>query len=149
MTFRGYLNGDVREPARWRRPVPVLHLRRNVDDIPGVQFPGGFTGFLLVAATRRAKEYLPALVVYVPIVAAAGFKRDVGGHHAFSRQKREPALAAEILGVGVVSAAYGKNRIKIFGHFLFIRRPTSGRRSFCQSIRMMRYLSVPIPSSFM
>ena len=85
MTFRGHFNGDVREPARGRRSVPVLHFGGNVDDIPGVQFPGGFTSFLIVAATRRAKEYLPALVMYVPIVAAAGFKRDVGGHHAFSR----------------------------------------------------------------
>lgn len=118
MAFRGYLNGDVREPARGRRPVPMLHLRRNVDDIPSVKFPGGFIGFLIIAATRRAKEDLPTLVVYVPIVAAAGFKRDVGGHHALGRQKREPTLAAEILGVGVVGAAYGKNRIKIFCHFL-------------------------------
>ena len=108
----------MRKPARGRRSVPVLHFGGNVDDIPGVQFPGGFTSFLIVAATRRAKEDLTSLVVHVPIVAATGLKRDVRGHHAFGRQKREPALAAEILGVGIIGAAYGKNRIKIFCHFL-------------------------------
>ena len=73
MTFRGHFNGDVREPARGRRPMPMLHLRRNVDHIPGMQFPGRFTGFLIVAATRRAQKDLTSLVVHVPIVAAAGF----------------------------------------------------------------------------
>src|SRR5215475_4666889 len=33
-----FLNGDMRHPIRWRRPMPMLFTGRKPDDIAGVDF---------------------------------------------------------------------------------------------------------------
>lgn len=63
----------MREPAVCRGAVPVLHFRRDVDHIAGLQFPGRLSPFLIPALAGCADQNLSAAfacMMDVPVVAA-------------------------------------------------------------------------------
>ena len=82
--------------------MPVLHLGRNVDDVAGLKRPGGLPFLLVPTAAGGDEKNLTALVVNVPVVAAAGFKSDVSDDEPLFGEELEPALSNKELRVGRV-----------------------------------------------
>ena len=79
--------------------MPVLHLGRDGDDGAGSHWDRSLAPFLIPAATGNANQYLHLLVVDVPIVAAARFKRDI--YHTTTNIS-QIALAYEVLAVRIL-----------------------------------------------
>ena len=85
----GYFLRDMLEPAVPGSAVPVLDVCRNIDHVAGMQFSGFFAPFLIPALSVNADEELSAAfvsVMDVPVVAAAGLKRDVEGRDLLHRK---------------------------------------------------------------
>ena len=76
----GDFDGDVRKPAISFRPVPMLDIRGDDDDIARFQAARRLAPFPVPALSRNAKEDLPAALVGMmgmPVVAAGRLERDV------------------------------------------------------------------------
>lgn len=119
------------EPAVTRGTVPVLHLRRDVDHIPRMQFPGLLAPLLIPAPAGYTDQDLPSAlvrVVDVPVVAAARLKGDVCKKDGLLRigQRIEEGRAGKILRVGGVFRAPAKD-VFLFkcGFILNFRDPCS------------------------
>ena len=58
-----YLNRQMLEPAIARRAVPMLDVRRDVDDVAGMQLACGLAPFLVPSAAGRDEQHLPSALV--------------------------------------------------------------------------------------
>lgn len=91
--------------------MPVLHTGWNIHHIAWMQFLGFLAPRLVPAPAAEADQHLSAAVgsmVDVPVVPAARFKCDVEHRHLLGGQRRQVALAGEILGKGIVLFPRGK-----------------------------------------
>ena len=110
----------VRKPFVRRRAVPVSDVCRYVDHAARRQFDRFFAPFLIIASAAYADQDLPSsafCAVDMPVVAAAGFERDVENRDLIGRYGREIALPDEILPVRIRLAYGEKYRILIFFFF--------------------------------
>ena len=57
--------------------MPVFHFRRNINHITRVQLPGRFPPLLIITSSACDKQYLPALMMDMPIIATAGLKSNI------------------------------------------------------------------------
>ena len=80
----------------------MLDFRGNVHHVAGVQFPRLLSPLLIIAAPGGAKQDLPALVMDMSIVAAAGGEGDVADGYALHREHIQVALPHKIGGEGSV-----------------------------------------------
>ena len=78
--------------------MPVLHLGRDGDDGAGSHWDRSLAPFLIPAATSNANQYLHLLVVDVPVVTAARFKRDI--YHT-TADISQITLADEVLAIRI------------------------------------------------
>lgn len=60
--------------------MPVLNIGRNLHHIAGNQTPGGLAAFLVEADSTNHNQHLPASV-FMPVIAATRFKRDIGNRN--------------------------------------------------------------------
>lgn len=51
--------------------MPVFHFRRDINHITRVQLPGRFPPLLIITSSACDKQYLPALMMDMPIIATA------------------------------------------------------------------------------
>ena len=109
--FSGYFHSQMGEPAVRRSAVPVLYIGHNVDHIAGVQLLRLFAPFLIVAPACHADEDLPAALVDMPVVAAAGFKGYIEDFDLLRGDWRKIALPAEILCKAVIGAPMGNTML--------------------------------------
>ena len=75
----------------------------------GQDLDGGLALLLIPAAPRNAYKHLAAAalgVVYVPVVAAAGFECNIRHHNLLARYGCEVAVAGKVLCVGRIGLAY-------------------------------------------
>ena len=110
----------MREPAVRRGAVPVLHSRRNVHHVAGLQRPGGFAFLLVPTAPGHADQDLAAAafrVMDVPVVAAPRLEGHVEHPHLAAGKGRKIAFANKVLGVGVVGRADGKHHLALVAGF--------------------------------
>ena len=94
-----------------RRSVPVLHIRRDVDDIARKHLHGRLAFFLIPAPAGYADQHLPAAfrgVVNVPVVAASRLEGDIVERYLFLGYRSQIAVADEILRVCGVRFADGE-----------------------------------------
>ena len=104
-------DGDVAEPAVFLRAVPVLHAFVRYHHVARFQAAGGATVFLIPAFAACNEQDLVAVGVNVPVVAAGGFKADVGnGCRCVGRgsQARQITLSDKDIGVPFVFFAKRK-----------------------------------------
>lgn len=107
----GDFYGEMLEPAVLFSAVPMLDPGGDVDHVARAERTGGLAPFLIPALSGCDYEDLtPSFLclVDVPIVAAGGFKCDVGDKYLLRRQRMKIAFARKILRIGVVACAYGK-----------------------------------------
>jgi len=91
--------------------MPMLDVRRNVDDIPWAQLTSWLALFLIPSTTSRDQQHLPAAligVVNVPVVATSRLEGDVTDHHLLRREHVEIAPAREVLSETIVGPTCGK-----------------------------------------
>jgi hypothetical protein len=88
----------MRHPAVVRRAVPVFDFGRYFDRIAGEQNTRGLTPCLIPAAPGSHQKDLAAFVVDMPVIPAAGFKRNVRNVERF-RQGIQIGLPAEVAGI--------------------------------------------------
>lgn len=50
--------------------MPVFHFRRDINHITSVQLPGRFPPLLIITSSACDKQYLPALMMDMPIIAS-------------------------------------------------------------------------------
>lgn len=93
----------------------MLHLRRDGDDIAGMQFARLLSPCLVSSAARDADQDLPALMVYVPVVAASRLEGHVGDANGGLGEHLQIALAFEMGSVRV--GLPGIERAEVFGDF--------------------------------
>ena len=82
----GAFYGEMGEPAVLFRAMSVFHTCRDRDDIAGAQTLCRHSFFLIPAFAVYADQDLAAAgggVMDVPVVAAAGFKGDIGDEDGF------------------------------------------------------------------
>ena len=68
--------------------MPVLHVRRNVDDCAGEDLDGGLALLLIPAAACDTDQHLSTAfrrAVDMPVVAATRLKRYIGDGNLFRR----------------------------------------------------------------
>ena len=129
------LHRKVREPASLRGPVPVLDIRRNVDDRAGKNLHGRLSLFLIPAAPGHADQHLSAAVrrtVDMPVVPAAGFERDIGDRYLLARNRGEVAVAGEILGVCRIRFADRENHFALESGLGVLAGRILGPHALCQ-----------------
>lgn len=91
--------------------MPVLHFRRDVYHIPGFQFLGRLSPFLVIAPSGGDDEDLSASVgcmVDVLVVPAARFKGHHRCDHLLEGQHVQIALSIKILGIPCIFFSQGK-----------------------------------------
>ena len=91
--------------------MPVLRALGDFHHVARLQQARGLAPLLIPSRAADADKHLHALVVDVPVVAAARLKRHVAHRHLALRQRRKVALADEILGVSLVWLALGEHRV--------------------------------------
>ena len=131
----GNLECKMGEPAIGRRPVPVLDIRRNVDDRAGKNLHGRLSLFLIPAAPGHADQHLSAAVrrtVDMPVVPAAGFERDIGDRYLLARNRGEVAVAGEILGVCRIRFADRENHFALESGLGVLAGRILGPHALCQ-----------------
>ena len=101
----------------------MFHFCRNVDAVARFHFYRLFSLFLIITASCHADKNLPAAgfrVVDVPVVAAAGFKGNVGQKQAGFGvgQRVQERLANEKLGVSGVCCTSSKNILLLKSMFI-------------------------------
>ena len=78
--FAGNFYCKVREPAIGRCAMPMLYAGSYVNNVARMEFLRLIALLLIIAAAGNAAEYLPSALIglmNVPVVAAAGFKRNI------------------------------------------------------------------------
>ena len=121
--FTRYFEGKVRKPTVGGSSMPMFYVGRYVYDVTRMQFYGGFPFLLIPSATGYANEHLASAaggVVDVPIIAATGFEGDVVERNLFGRYGCQIAVACEVLCVGCVGFAYGKQHFALEGCFAIV-----------------------------
>jgi hypothetical protein len=89
--------------------MPMLCFRWDIDYIAGAQLAGGLSPFLVPASSASHEKDLPALMVYMPEIAASGLKGHIAYENPFRRQHVQVAGAGKILGIRFVLFPLGKN----------------------------------------
>ena len=93
--------------------MPMLHAGGDVHDIARQHLLRRLTPFLIVAAATHADQHLSATligVVHVPVVATPWLEGYVRGRNLLGCKGCKPALATEILRVGIVRLAHGEHQ---------------------------------------
>ena len=114
--FARDFKGEMRKPTVGCRPMPMLHVGRNVNDIARKQLHGCFAFFLIPSATGHAHQHLPAAfrgMVNVPIVAATRFESHIVERNLFAGNRSKVAIADEIFGVCRIRLADRKNHFTL------------------------------------
>lgn len=78
--FSWNFHSKVREPAIRRCAMPMLYAGSYVNNVARMEFLRLLAPLLIIAAAGNADEYLPSALIglmNVPVVAAAGFKRNI------------------------------------------------------------------------
>ena len=104
-------------------PVPMFHVRGNMDDRTGQNLHGSLTLFLIPTPSGNTDKHLPATfrcTMDVPIIATTRFKRNIGNRNLLTRNRGEVAITNKILRVCRIRLADRKNHFTLESSFSII-----------------------------